>query len=403
MLPSSTSGLRATVVFGPGWRCLLCVAYGAGAAACADNHQGVSVIGGEATLGTEVMEAQPPGRSPDTGRPLDLIGDPNRDACQDEPMDVTALPPVLEIVVDTSGSMNWVPGTNRQARPGERSKWQVTAAALDATMELMPDNAGMGITYYPNRPGTANSCFNPSFNVPIAALSADQRQRVRMANAGIAPAGGTPTYGAYSSGLGQLLAAELAGPKFMLLITDGPGTYATSCDENVTLPMSLMQTMSNALIGGVRTFVIGAPGSQAARGELSRMAMRGGTALEPCTDQDAPYCHFDVSDGDDFEANLRAALADIINTSLACEYPLPTPPPGLQLDLDTLAVSFDDGAGNLQELSPADPVECSSGWQLSNDQSRIVLCPASCSSVYASARGVAPRLRIRFACALLPK
>jgi hypothetical protein len=402
-MPPPTFALRAAVpvVWGVSWRCLLCLAPGAGLAACSDNHQGVSVIGVEPMLDSEVMESEPPGRNPD--RPMGIFGESDGYACQDEPMDVTALPPVLEVVVDTSGSMNWVPGTNRQARPGERSKWQVTAEALDAALELMPNNAGVGMTYYPNRQGSVNNCFDPDFGIPIAALSADQRERVRVANAGVVPAGGTPTYSAYSSGLGQLLAAELAGPKFMLLITDGPATYATNCDQNVTLPMSLMQTMSNALIGGVRTFVIGSPGSQSARGELSRMAMRGGTAHQPCTDADAPYCHFDVSDGDAFEADLRAALADVVNAAMACEYPLPTPPPGLQLDLATLAVHFADSAGNLQELSPTEAAECSSGWRLSNDQSRIVLCPASCSSVHANAEGAAPRLRIRFACTQLPK
>ena len=92
--------------------------------------------------------------------------------------------------------------------------------------------------------------------------------------------------------------------------------------------------MPNARLFNIRTFVIGAPGSEEARGLLSQMAFEGGTASSPDCDHsgdraDEGDCHFDMTKTQNFAADLAAALAAISRTKvLSCEYDVPTNPDG---------------------------------------------------------------------------
>jgi hypothetical protein len=394
---------------------LLFTLAGLALASCSDNRQGVTIEGGNDAMESGGLTPDPslPPEGSSAGGDVGLIGNGSDDgeeeeSCLAEVIEATAIPPVIQFVVDTSGSMNWVAGTERNPEQGERSKWEITALALDQAINRMPDLAAVGITYYPNDAPDDGECYSAEVGVPIAPLSGEQRDRVERANAAITPLGGTPTHAAYAYGLRQLLDTELPGARFMLLITDGIPTYTLECSGNgrdrVDGQPLIEAVTAAADDADVRTFVIGSPGSEEAREELSEMASVGQTARAPCSDDASPFCHFDMTTEPDFAEALSRALGEITNVAIGCNYAVPPPPPGLQLLRSAIRVWFEDSAGGVTEFSEDAAGDCASGWQLSNAGRTLHLCPSSCDVVQngISAENTS-RLQIRLECTAIPK
>jgi hypothetical protein len=106
----------------------------------------------------------------------------------------------------------------------------------------------------------------------------------------------------------------------------------------------------------------------------------------------------------DFADALSRALGEITTMTLGCDYAVPPPPPGLQLNLDEIRVSFEDSAGGLTEFAEDATGDCAAGWQISSDGRMLHLCPSTCDVVQGgiSAEGAA-RLQIRLECMSIPK
>jgi len=342
--------------------------------------------------------------------PVGLVdGESGEDpGCGDRFAPATARPPVIQLVVDTSGSMGWVPGTDRAPGSGEQSKWQITQSALASAIDAMPDNVAVGLTYSPNIEVGNPACYLPEVAAPIAPLSAEQRARIQAVNAAKAPAGGTPTHGAYAFGVEQLLATTLDGPRFLLLITDGIPTYTRECDGNGRARVDgaplIAEVGASLDRAQIRTFVIGSPGSEAARDELSEMANVGGTANPGCANAGPSFCHFDMTEQPDFSSALNATLAQITQATLACDYAVPSPTGGLRLDLNDASVVLESAGAQLREFARAASDDCAEGWQYSENQSSIRLCRATCDELQGLLRddpGIA--VRIKFRCSVRPR
>jgi len=283
-----------------------------------------------------------------------------------------AQPAVLELVVDTSGSMN-------QDAPGStQSKWEVTRDALTAALGTIPDGNAVGLFFYP---GPDNgTCIDTTTTVPIAVLDATHRQTLNDRISNQRTNGGTPTHDAYMVGLGQLTSTNLMGAKFLVLITDGAPTFALNCVGNgrdMVDSTALIGQVTNALTGGIKTFVIGSPGSEPARGALSQMATAGGTAQPNCADTGPNYCHFDMTAQTDLGAALKGALDKITGQVLSCTYTIPDPGDGQQIDPKKVNVQHN---GVDVPRDPSD-TQCNTGWNYSPDQTQIVLCPDTCNRV----------------------
>lgn len=396
-------------------RCsIFCTLAGLTLLACSDNREGVTIQGGneEQESGGLTPDPSLPPEGSSEGGDVGLVGsggdDEEEESCLAEVIEATAIPPVIQFVVDTSGSMNWAPGTEEDPGPGERSKWEITALALEQAINRMPDVASVGISYYPNDTSDDDdACYNAEVGVPLAPLSREQRDLVEQANARITPIGGTPTHAAYAYGLSQLLDSDLPGAKFMLLITDGIPTFTLECSGNgqdrVDGQPLIEAVTAAAADDNVRTFVIGSPGSEAAREELSEMATVGQTARTPCSDAASPFCHFDMTTEPDFAEALSRALGEITNVAVGCDYAVPPPPPGQQLLRDAIRVWFEDSAGEITEFAEDTTGDCASGWQLSSDGRTMHLCPSACDVVQngISAENTS-RLQIRLECTVIP-
>jgi hypothetical protein len=153
----------------------------------------------------------------------------------------------------------------------------------------------------------------------------------------------------------------------------------------------LDSVVGTAVNVNIRTFVIGAPGSDPARGFLSDLAFRGGTARSPACqhDRSSPSgdCHFDMTSSTDFAADLSSALAEIRGSAIGCEFPVP------QRDgMPTTNVNVQFRAGGTEAPACFGQVtgECSAtadGWQFARDASgnedlsKVVLCGAACERV----------------------
>jgi hypothetical protein len=312
--------------------------------------------------------------------------DPFGNGCVGQTAGTEAVPAVLQLVVDTSGSMD-------DPAPGTRdTKWEVTRDALLDAVEQMPGNTSVGVVFYPDVDTNGGTCFDEDADIAIAPLEragSAQRSRIRTAFQGQSPDGGTPTHDAYLYAYGELADANVIGGRFAVLITDGNPTFSLGCEGTglVTDPVDptpLVGEATRAKDRGVKTFVIGSPGSEGARASLSRMAEAGGTAKANCSHNGPNYCHFDMTESRDFASDLEQALGTIAGLTLSCTYDIPEPPSGQILDPNRVNVLFTPAGGTREVISKDASGRCTEGWQYSDDGEQVVLCGSTCDRVQAS-------------------
>lgn len=317
--------------------------------------------------------------------------------CAGETAGAEVAPSVMQLLVDTSGSMS-------QAAPGGGgSKWDVTQKALLAAIDGMPSETSLGVVFYPNVPANTQPCFASQEAVavaPLAGSGSKQRQSIRTAFSRQNPRGGTPTHDAYRYTLTQMEATAAAGSRFVVLITDGTPTYSLGCKGTGQIsdpvdPSPLIDEAAKALAAGVHTFVIGSPGSEDARESLSKMAEAGGTATPGCSDNGPNYCHFDMTQKSDLSAGLASALGQITGTALSCRFDIPPPPTGSVLDPNEVNVLFTPPGGTQELIPQSASASCDQGWEYSPDQSQVQLCGSTCDRVRSSNGAVT----LQFGCA----
>lgn len=300
-----------------------------------------------------------------------------------------AIPAVVQMVIDISQSMTL--GADGSMRPARgMSKWDITSEALKDAVGKLPASIAVGINFYPNNP-RGNACIRNNVDLPIALLGAANSQQRRAFDSAIdraSPNNGTPTHAAFEFGLQTVTASMLTGRKFVLLITDGKPTYNLDCSgdgmtgvENAPLIAAVDAAFKAQ--SSVSTFVIGSPGSEDARADLSQMASKGGTAKSGCSDAGPAYCHLDMTSAPDFGAALSAGLADIAGQIGMCEYAVPPPPAGETIDPLLVNVLL-TGADGKQATIPQDAEgKCLSGWQYDDNDNptKITLCGSDCERV----------------------
>ncbi len=349
-------------------------------------NNGVPTVNGDGT-GTVFDDDIGPGTSE---------GFDSNDACVGQESGTELAPAILELLVDTSLSMD------QNAPRSNRSKWVETRRVVLEGIDLMPSSTSVGVVFYPDVDTNAADCFDGQADVQAQQLGSSdspQRQQIRQAFGDEDPRGSTPTHDAYRYALGQLGEVNAIGQRFLVLITDGTPTYALNCEGSGTPndpadPTPLIPEAASALGRGMKTFVIGSPGSEDARRSLSQMAEAGGTATLGCSHDGNPrYCHFDMTEEADFAVGLRDALASISGLALSCAYDIPPPPDGATLDPSRVNVLFTPPEGETEVILQSQG-GCTTGWQYSTNQGQVLLCGDTCDRVKAS-NG---RLALEFGC-----
>jgi hypothetical protein len=132
---------------------------------------------------------------------------------------------------------------------------------------------------------------------------------------------------------------------------------------------------------GVRTYVIGVPGSEQAREFLSSLAEAGGTVRSA----DCYYgpldtqgnCHFDMTTSTNFGTDLVESLAQINAEVLSCSFSIPEATGGAPVDLTQVKVSLNGLNIPFIASEPCD--SATDGWQYTPGNACIRLCGAACA------------------------
>jgi hypothetical protein len=192
----------------------------------------------------------------------------------------------------------------------------------------------------------------------------------------------------------------------MLLITDGAPTLKQGCQgggmPNTPQPTQpIIDEILSARQNGVRSFIIGSPGSESVNGNdvrpwLSEAAALGGTAASGCSLYGPDYCHIDLSQDADFASALNAALARILGLITSCTFDIPaTGTDGQPVSRDQINVIYTPGDGSEEQLiGRDDSPTCQDGWQI-DAGGRVVLCPDTCYKAQNDPRGA---IELLFGC-----
>lgn len=354
---------------------------------------------------TGSMPEENPGRAkvPDAGlamQPEKSATNILKDNCASASVQAELLPSNLLFVLDRSGSMNCNPPPTTgseacEAKPeradmNSPSKWEITRDALNSAFKALPSSASVGLSYFSND----DACgVNSTPSVALAKRDDAQLAALEASLDQVRPNGGTPLVGAtilaYKHLHALALDHKLEGNSFVVLLTDGQESDQCSDPDQCSDAQACTDLLTEREVpkaagpgADIRTFVIGAPGSEPARAVLSQIALKGGTAPAGC-DAAAGECHFDMTRQSNFGSALTRALTAITNTASNCELPLPKPEK-MKLDPMRVNVVYTPGDGSPARVIPQDTrsgCDKADGWQYSADASKIQLCGEICSNV----------------------
>ncbi len=330
-------------------------------------------------------------------------------ACADSPTNAVGTPTALAFVVDVSSSMD-----DKAPSTDGHTKWEITRDALQSAFNRLPQTTYVGMLLYPNQSTVANltttpldpsNCVNTNAMIAVDSLGAtgsSQRQALLTGLQSAMIEGATPTEDAYKYALSNdmlpVMNAVASNQSYMVLITDSEPTLLGGCigtgqavNPVDTKPI-IAAIASASSDSGVKTFVIGLPGSEMSastgadvRAWLSNAASAGQTPLtSDCSDTGTPnFCHTDLSQVQDLSAGLQQALQSIADQVLSCEYSMPAAPAGMTLDPNAINVVYSVNGDQSQEMLVGQTdANCSGGggWYLSSANT-IVLCADTCETV----------------------
>lgn len=313
------------------------------------------------------------------------------------------IPSSVLFVVDRSGSMACNPPpvqtveacneTPIAANPSSPSRWQITVDSLkDAMGGLQDTNVAAGLTFF----SVDNGCgVNSTPSVGVNMVSKPQLDAMSAALDGIGPRGGTPIVGSVVLAYAHLHQEAMApGNRYVVLLTDGEESCGFAGEEEDTADLAAARDhllgveVQKAMEANIRTFVIGAPGSEGARGFLSELAAAGGTArAADCVHGDPDSatgdCHYDLTQSADFAEVLSDALGDISGQALGCEFPTPD---GISRRINVQYKATGDAGPTCLPLDER-PCAEADGFQFAKhadgteDLSKVVLCGPACDRV----------------------
>jgi hypothetical protein len=166
---------------------------------------------------------------------------------------------------------------------------------------------------------------------------------------------------------------------------------------------------------GVKTFVVGVPGSEDPQGatydpmyRLSLVAEAGGTAKAGCTPSSGTpagntvnprgnYCHYDMTQATDFASALVDTIGTIAGGIVSCTYTVPASSDPNQLVVPSKTnMVYDDGAGNKYLVQQNTNASCDVGWHFTDaTNTAIEICSTTCAQLQANSKA---SLNLTFGC-----
>jgi hypothetical protein len=301
--------------------------------------------------------------------------------------------PNLYFAIDASGSMTEaIPRGEGSYALGTapRNRYDALSRALESMLSSVGHRVNYGATLFPSSDVSCDAGevvheLGPGDDVSFA-VSGEAGPVLRSFMFNVdrrTPRGGTPVALALDGLLSKLSA--IGANTYVFLLTDGGPNCNTSlrcsiadcipniegvrtsdgvncsddvncCDPSLFGPDNCLDrsgslaAVQRLAAAGVRTFVIGIPGSEAYATLLDQLAVAGGVAQS-----ESPH-YYRVADADALTATVSSLGATV---ALGCSIELESPPPDR-----TLVNLFFDG-----ELVPSDPVD---GWTFGDDTTVVV-------------------------------
>jgi len=258
----------------------------------------------------------------------------------------------MMLVVDRSGSMN------------EETRWADMSAGLASVTTAMQDVVDFGLLLFPSEGldacGAGQVIVEPSSQSATAIISG-------MSSS--SPLGGTPTYDALVTAGDWLETNNPGGVNYILLATDGgPGCNmnlnwqscvcipGATCMLNGANCLDSVRTSNQVLVlreQGIKTFVVGLPGTEGVTDLLDAMALAGGAS--------ANGEHISVAD----QAELTQALSELSASIVPCTFELPfdaSATPDVGFTVDGEPVPFDETETDGWNFSGAQSVTLFGSW-----------------------------------------
>lgn len=305
------------------------------------------------------------------------------------------IPASLLVLLDRSGSM---------AKDG---KWTAAVSALKSALAKSDNDLPVGLLFYPEGKFDSSklvACtFNPAAagcaeayadsgckdikttpDVPVDVLS-KTRATIDSKLSSTDPNGDTtPTRWALKNSWAYMQTLAAKADRYVVLVTDGePTVYQPKQTVGtLTIPESALEckdkptieseaAAASAATPAVKTFVIGAPGSETAAPHLSKIAVNGKTRRTPTCDPNKGECHYQIGSGS-FEADLAKALEEITGKIATCIFEVPT---GTDVDPNRVNVSI-DATDTFRDESHAD------GWDYTDGtKTRIEVFGPLCEQI----------------------
>ena len=292
-----------------------------------------------------------------------------------------AEPTLLDIifVVDWSGSM-------------QGASWAGSTTALKAFLQD-PDSAGIGagMVYFPTIKENFDDTCDPQLysvlDVPVSPLPGNA---FPLTNSMPADAIGSPSplYAALKGALQAAVARQDLLPDHkVIVVLASDGGYNT-CNHGIADIAAWPELARN--YNGVTTYVIAVESSADINfNALNAIASAGGTTL------------YDASDIDLFAEKI----AEIRDSALGCDYPIPEPPANITLVPDEVNFTYTPGgSGTPITLPRADDLADygdGPGWYYDNNANptKIIVCPASCTTIQ---NDMQAEVAVAFGCASVP-
>lgn len=292
--------------------------------------------------------------------------------CATKSAAATPKPVYLVFMFDKSGSMT----------SSGSPKWAAAKAASKAFFESQ-DSKGVyaSLTYFPDQEDY--SCSKADYSAPSVAMTALPNVDFGESMDVQTPIGGTPTYVAMQGAIdyAKNVAANDGkdGNVAIVLVTDG--IPDSQCSGN-SIPD--VKSLAATVAGTIPTYVIGV-GNQLT--SLKEIAVGGGT-------QNAFIVN--VSEPAQIQADFLKAVNTIKASALSCDYEIPAPPAGEQLDRSKVNVLYKSGSAT-DTIPYNQSCAAGTGWQYDdvNNPKRILLCEGTCAGV----KGKAGQMEVLFGCA----
>lgn len=249
-----------------------------------------------------------------------------------------------------------------------------------------------------------DSCEAADYATPAVEISTLNGAAVPLSEAIVAqdPNGATPTAPAIDGAIKHARDWAAAHPDHKVvtvLATDG---LPTECEPTDIGSIAGIAEAGANSTPGIPTFVIGvfSATDAGAQQNLDQIAQKGGTGSA-----------FFITDDQDVSQAFLDALHAIQGETLACEYQLPSPPDGSDLDFGKVNVEYTPpGAGAPTTVfyvgEAGDCDSAAGGWYYDQDPAagqvptKLLMCPATCDEL----KGKGGQIDIRMGCqTIVPK